>query len=64
MKHCELTTDLQACSKEQLISLVGALITAAEDEAYAYDLQDGMAERLSEVLTDHEISHKLVDEEL
>ena len=64
MKHCELTTDLQECTKEQLISLVGMLITAAEDEAYAYDIDDEMAERLSEVLNDHEISHRLVEEDV
>lgn len=62
-KHCELQTNLQECSKEQLISLVGALITAAEDEARAYDLQDGMAERIAEVLSEHEIVYKMVDED-
>lgn len=61
-KHCELQTDLKECSKEQLISLVGALTTAAEDEAWAYDFQDSMAERIAEVLDEHEINYKLVDE--
>lgn len=63
-KHCELQTNLQEYSKEQLIGLVGALITAAEDEALAYDLQDEMAERIAEVLDEHEIVYKIVDEDV
>ena len=64
MMHCELQTNLQECDKEELISLVGALITATEDEAYAYDIQDEMAQRIGEVLDDYDIDYKLVEEDI
>ena len=64
MMHCELQTNLQECDKEELISLIGALITATEDEAYAYDIQDEMAQRIGEVLDDHDIDYELVEEDI
>lgn len=62
--HYELLTDLKECTKEQLISLVGGLLLSAEDLARAYGLNCEMAETLSEVLTEHEIEHRLVENDL
>lgn len=62
-KHLEILSDLKHCSNEQLISLVGALCTTAEDCAYAFDITCEMTERLKEVLDDHEVPCEIVDED-
>lgn len=63
-KHLEVLDDLRYMHDEQLVSLVGALLTTAEDVAYAYDITEEMTERLKEVLDDHDIKCEIVEEDL
>ena len=61
-KHLEVLDDLRYEHDECLVSLIGAILTAAEDVAYAYDITEEMTERLKEVLDDHEIRNRIIDE--
>ena len=63
-KHVEILDDLKHLDNEGLISLVGALLTTAEDVAYAYDITDEMSERLAEVLDEHDVPYTIVEEDI
>lgn len=63
MKYCEITTNLSECSHEQLVSALGSLLTAMQDEAYAYDLQTEFAERAHEALQECDVPCQITDEE-
>ena len=63
-KHLEIVENLKCLNNEALISLVGALLTAAEDVAFAYDITEEMTERLKEVLDDHEVRSQIVEEDI
>lgn len=62
-KHLELLDDLRYQHDECLISLIGALLTTAEDVAFAYDITEYMTERLAEVMDDHDLRYNIVDDE-
>ena len=62
-KHLEILDDLKVLNDECLISLIGSLLTEAEDVAFAYDITEEMTERLKEVLDEHEIKCQIVEEE-
>ncbi len=62
-KHLEILDDLRVLNDKCLISLVGSLLTEAEDVAFAYDITEEMTERLKEVLDEHEIKCQIVEEE-
>ena len=62
-KQLEILDDLKSLQDESLISLIGAILTVAEDVAYAYDIEEEMFERLKEVFDDHEIKCKVVDDD-
>lgn len=63
-KHLEILESLKYRHDETLISLIGAILTAAEDVAYAYDITDEMTERLKEVLDEHEVQCRIVEEDI
>lgn len=63
-KHLEVLEDLSQLNDETLASLVGAILTAAEDVAFAYDITEEMTERLREVLDDHDVRSEIVEEEI
>ena len=62
-KHLEILDDLKVFNDECLISLIGSLLTEAEDVAFAYDITEEMTERLKEVLDEHEIKCQIVEED-
>lgn len=62
-KHLEILDDLRVLNDKCLISLVGSLLTEAEDVAFAYDITEEMTERLKEVLDEHEIKCQIVEED-
>lgn len=62
-KQLEILDDLKSLQDESLISLIGGILTVAEDVAYAYDISEEMFERLKEVFDDHEIKCKVVDDD-
>ena len=62
-KHLEILDNLKVLNYECLISLVGSLLTEAEDVAFAYDITEEMTERLKEVLDEHEIKCQIVEED-
>ena len=62
-KHLEILDDLKVLNDKCLISLIGSLLTEAEDVAFAYDITEEMTERLKEVLDEHEIKCQIVEEE-
>ena len=62
-KHLEILENFDKLSKEELVSLVGQILTTAEDVAYAYDITEEMTERLKEDLDEFEISCKITDED-
>ena len=49
-KHLEILENFDKLSKPALITLVGQILTTAEDVAYAYDITEEMTERLKEDL--------------
>jgi hypothetical protein len=63
-KHVEILDELKHCNIYTLISLIGELMTAAEDVAYAYDITEEMTERFKEVLDDHDIRSQIVEEDI
>lgn len=63
-KHVEILDSLKDLTEDALISLVGELLTTAEDVAFAYDITEEMSERISEVLKDYEIRHNIVEEDI
>lgn len=62
-KHLEVLEDLGNCHDECLVSLIGQLLTVAEDVAFAYDITEEMTERLKEVLDEHDVRCQIVEEE-
>ena len=64
MKSVEITENLLDADKETLVALVGDLITVAEDVAYAYDIEDEMNERICEALTEHDIKHRVMEDDI
>ena len=62
-KHLEILDDLKVLNDECLISLIGSLLTEAEDVAFAYDITEEMTESLKEVLDEHEIKCQIVEED-
>ena len=63
-KHLEILEDLKSLHNESLISLVGALVTTAEDVAFAYDITEEMTERLKEVLDEHDVHSQIIEEDI
>lgn len=63
-KHLEVLEDLKHLHDETLISLIGEILTTAEDVAFAYDITEEMTERLKEVLDDHEVRCQIVEEDI
>ena len=63
-KHLEVLDDLRYCHDECLISLIGQLLTVAEDAAFAYDITEEMTERLKEVLDEHDVRCQIVEEDI
>lgn len=63
-KHLEILESLKFRNDETLISLIGEILTVAEDVAYAYDITEEMTERLKEVLDEHEVQCKIVEEDI
>ena len=47
-KHLEILENFDKLSRDDLIALVGQILTTAEDVAYAYDVTEEMTERLKE----------------
>ena len=45
-KHLEILDDLKVLNDECLISLIGSLLTEAEDVAFAYDITEEMTARI------------------
>ena len=62
-KHLEILENFDKLSKEDLVSLVGQILTTAEDIAYAYDITEEMTERLKEDLDEFEIKCQIVEED-
>ena len=62
-KHLEILENFDKLSRADLISLVGQILTTAEDVAYAYDITDEMTERLKEDVDEFEVSCKITDED-
>ena len=63
-KHLELLENFDSLSRESLVSLIGQILTTAEDVAYAYDITEEMTERLKEDLDEFEVSCQITDEDL
>ena len=63
-KHLELLEDISSLDKECLVSLIGAILTTAEDVAFAYDITEEMTERLKEDLDDHDIRCEIKEEDI
>ena len=61
-KHLEIREDFRDLDKETLASLLGEVLTVAEDVAFAYDITEEMVDRLAEAIWDHEIDYNIVDE--
>lgn len=62
-KHLEVKDNLNCLSTETLVSLIGQILTTAEDVAYAYDITEEMTTRLKEDLDEFEIPCEIVDED-
>lgn len=62
-KHLEVLDRIDL-SKEALQSLVGQILTTAEDVAYGYDITEEMTERLKEDLDEFGISCQIVEEDI
>lgn len=62
-KHLEILENFDKLSRADLISLVGQILTTAEDVAYAYDITEEMTERLKEDVDEFEVSCKITDED-
>lgn len=63
-KHLEILESLKFRNDEALISLIGGILTVAEDVAYAYDITEEMTERLKEVLDEHDVRCEIVEEDI
>ena len=63
-KHLEILEDFKKLSKDELIALVGEVLTIAEDVAYAYDVTEEMTERLKESLDEYDINCKITEEDI
>ena len=63
-KHLEILENFDKLSRDDLIALVGQILTTAEDVAYAYDITEEMTERLKEDFDEFEIDCKITDEDL
>lgn len=61
-KHLEVREDFRDLDKETLASLLGEVLTVAEDVAFAYDITEEMVDRLAEAMWEHEINYNIVDE--
>ena len=62
-KHLELLDNFDNLSKESLVSLIGQILTTAEDVAYGYDITEEMTERLKEDLDEFEVNCQITDED-
>ena len=62
-KHLEILENFDKLSKEELVSLVGQILTTAEDVAYAYDITEETTERLKEDLDEFEVSCEITDDD-
>ena len=62
-KHLEVLDRIDL-SKEALQSLVGQILTTAEDVAYGYDITEEMTERVKEDLDEFGINCEIVEEDL
>lgn len=63
-KHLEVNDDLKSLSIEELINVVGQILTVAEDVAYAYDITEEMTERLKEVLNECDVNCEIIEEDI
>ena len=63
-KHLEILENFDKLNRDDLIALVGQILTTAEDVAYAYDITEEMTERLKEDLDEFDVSCQIIDEDI
>jgi hypothetical protein len=63
-KYLEIKDDLRYLNYDAIISLLGELMTTAQDVAYAYDITEEMSDRLAEVMNDYEIRYEIIEEDI
>lgn len=63
-KHLEILENFDKLSRDDLIALIGQILTTAEDVAYAYDITEEMTERLKEDLDEFDVNCQIIDEDI